>query len=160
MALQSWSKGGPIHHESSQPEAQESTQQPGIEKLEFGGLDHPRQAIGRPGRHTPHQEELLQQGDVARHRLAVEAETGTQLGGIAELAAHLNECREQLGKALQLIDGGDVANVALQDGVEVTARPCLTAAFAAAMQGLGIAAGEHPPLQGLAHLGGCLLGRW
>jgi hypothetical protein len=96
----------------------------------------------------------------APHRLAIEADAGTQLGVVAKLASHLSERREQLGKALQLIDRGDLAHVALQNGVEVAVRPCMTAVFAASMQRLGVAAGEHPLLQGLGHLGGCLVGRW
>ena len=59
-----------------------------------------------------------------------------------ELAAHLGESREQLGEVPEFVHGGDVAHVALEDGVEITPCPGLPAAFLLAPQHLGIPTGS------------------
>jgi hypothetical protein len=47
---------------------------------------------------APHQKQLLKNRQITADRFAVEPDPGPELGVIAELAADLGECGEQLGQ--------------------------------------------------------------
>lgn len=93
----------------------------GVEKLHFGRFDNPGQTIPRPGGDAPHKKYLLENHQVTADRFAVEPDPGTELGVIAELAADLGQCGEQLWQRQKLVHFCDLAHIALKDGVEVAA---------------------------------------
>ena len=79
--------------------------------------------VPEPGAQTTHEKQLLEDGDIAVGGLVIEAELATDLRKVEELGRQLDEDLDQPRHLSKLLDAGDLANIALDDGIDVGPAP-------------------------------------
>ena len=87
-----------------------------IDEMELGRTHQPLAAVGGPGGDEAHQEERLQERQVALERAHRETEGAGQLAVVEEAATASRGETQQAAKRPGVLDVGDVANVPGQQG--------------------------------------------
>src|SRR5579875_2528103 len=122
-----------------------------VEEVQLGRFDDPLDRIGVPGLERRHEEDLLQESDIALARLVGDINATSERGIVDQLSGVLGKEPHELGQVGELLDFGDVAQITCEHRGEIGSDPVLPPSLACAAHGLRVAAGEDGPDQFVAN---------
>ena len=121
-------------------EIDQGGRQAGIDELQVSGFYHPGEPVPGPNFDPLEPAYLLEYAELPGRRLVIQPDLAVQLRVVAHPARNLRQCPQKPGQLANPVDIGHIADIALNDGVDVRRSRAVR------QRGVTCEIGKGPPL--------------